>query len=237
MSKVVSISAPRDGKVMATVDVLLALDSREQARLTQLEKTISEGLRTFVTVGRALEEIRSRRLYRDTHGTFERYCEDRWSIGSNYANKQITAAKVVETLGTDVPIPDSEAQARQLAPLLSEPELLRDVWNEAQLDGKPTADKIEQIVRARLTAASVPNPPRRVRLRRPGGDARHEHVMNVISDLQRVAKKWTPEGCVSLAPPQAKKQLRQLQEIRDFLPDLIAAVEYRAATPHQFMGR
>lgn len=37
-------------------------------------------------------------------GTFEDYCNDRWGMARNYANKMIAAAEVVGNLGTIVPI-------------------------------------------------------------------------------------------------------------------------------------
>lgn len=105
----------------------------EYARLAELENTIEKGQQTFIEVGNALLEIRDTRLYRDTHSTFESYCRQRWGFERNYANKLVSAAEVVtllEPMGTTVPT--NEAQARELAPLLSEPDALRRVWADTQ---------------------------------------------------------------------------------------------------------
>jgi len=56
-------------------------------------------------------------MYRETHDTFEDYCRDRWHWGRNYVNKMIGASDVADSLGTTVPTPTSERQARPLAKL------------------------------------------------------------------------------------------------------------------------
>ncbi len=62
-----------------------ALTSSEATRLAELEEQISSGLATFVAVGQALLEVRDRRLYRQTHATFEAYCRERWGIGRSHS--------------------------------------------------------------------------------------------------------------------------------------------------------
>jgi hypothetical protein len=81
----------------------------EVTRFNELEQVISIGLGTFVQVGAALLEIRDSLLYRGTHGTFEEYCQDRWDIARNYANKLIAAASVVLNLGTNSTQPTHES--------------------------------------------------------------------------------------------------------------------------------
>jgi hypothetical protein len=46
-----------------------------------------------------------------------------------------------------LPAPASEAVARELAPLLDEPEKLREVWSAAidTFDGQPTAKQVREI--------------------------------------------------------------------------------------------
>lgn len=62
---------------------------------------------------------RSRRLYRETHDTFEAYCRDRWEMSRRNANRLIRGAETAEVLGpngvkpTDK-LPANEAQARPL---------------------------------------------------------------------------------------------------------------------------
>lgn len=117
----------------------------EESRLVELETTIERGLVTFVEVGAALMEIRDNRLYTSEFATFEAYCQERWSWGRNYVNKQIAAAKVAGTLGTIVP---NEAVARELASI-DEPERVREVWTEAvdRHGSEPTAAEVREIAR------------------------------------------------------------------------------------------
>lgn len=94
-----------------------ALTKSEANRLDLLESQIKTGLSTFIDVGTALAEIRDARLYRESHGTFEEYCREKWGMNPRYANRVIGAALVAENLG---PMgPTTERQARELAPLLA----------------------------------------------------------------------------------------------------------------------
>lgn len=130
-----------------------ALSVPEGSRLAELEAVVEAGLQTFVEVGLALGEIRDRRLYQATHDTFENYLDDRWSMSRSRGYRLIDGARVAELVS---PIGDiaNEAQARELVPLLNEPELLTEAWEEAVQvsDGKPTATVVAQAVkRRRLT--------------------------------------------------------------------------------------
>lgn len=110
--------------------------------LEENEAIIERGLATFIEVGNALAEIRDNRLYRESHGTFEGYCRDRWGWNRNYANKVISAADV----GTNVPI-DNEGQARALSPLRDDPDAMTAAYQAAQ--AKAAAED------ARLTASRI----------------------------------------------------------------------------------
>jgi hypothetical protein len=50
--------------------------------------------------GKALAELRDRRLYRSTHKTFEQYCKDRFGYTRIAASYKIAAATVMENLLT-----------------------------------------------------------------------------------------------------------------------------------------
>lgn len=123
-------------------------------RLKELEHVIEEGLTTFVRVGRALQEIRNRRLYRETHRTFEDYCRERFGIGRHYAYRQIRGAEITAVLDdvdscqqTDR-LPANEAQARPLTTV--EPMEARRAWAmavEAAGDSQPTSSEVAAAVR------------------------------------------------------------------------------------------
>jgi len=123
------------------------MSQEETAELKRLENVIARGLRTFVEVGQALAEIRTKHLYAGTHTTFDHYCRERWGMSRSYAHRTIEAAQVTAML----PIgnaPRSEAVARELAPLRSDPVLLEKVWSTATAEhDKPTAMQVRAIRR------------------------------------------------------------------------------------------
>lgn len=114
------------------------LTPAESATLARLEATIEKSV---VTVGKALAEIRDRRLYRDHYSTFENYVRTRWGHSRQWAHLQIKAAEVAAQLSTPVDIPE-----RVLRPLASiEPAKRREVWERAQASagsGRVTEDHV-----------------------------------------------------------------------------------------------
>ena len=56
------------------------LDTVERSKLRKLESVVAEGISSFVVVGEALKEIRDAKLYRESHKTFEKYVDDKWSM-------------------------------------------------------------------------------------------------------------------------------------------------------------
>jgi hypothetical protein len=87
----------------------------EKERLAQLEAVVERGLTTFVEVGEALMEIRSARLYRETHSTFEVYCRERFGFSDSRGRQLIAAAKTVTTVTElGLPVPKTEWEARRM---------------------------------------------------------------------------------------------------------------------------
>lgn len=69
-------SANTEGSTNPDNDLTPAeIDSRNR-----LEAVAQHGLGTFVQVDKALAEIRDRRLYRDSHRSFETYVRERWGV-------------------------------------------------------------------------------------------------------------------------------------------------------------
>jgi len=107
------------------------MDSIELSRLTECERVIERGMKTFTEVGAALMEIREGKLYRQDFGTFEDYCRERWNFTQQYATGLIRATNVIENLKTETMVsvfPVSERQARPLTRL--EPEQQRQAWQQ-----------------------------------------------------------------------------------------------------------
>jgi hypothetical protein len=101
--------------------------------LAQNEEIITRGQRTFIEVGNALMEIREQRQYKDAGYTdFDTYCRERWGWSKRHANRIVETAEVVLQLGPIGPAPQTEGQARPLAPLRSDPPAMREAWQDAQ---------------------------------------------------------------------------------------------------------
>jgi hypothetical protein len=190
------------------------LTPSEQQQLTELETAIERGFQTFLEVGAALAAVRDARLYRAEYATFEDYCQARWGMTRRNANHLIGAVDVVETLGTTVPKPTNERQARALGKV---PEAERpEVWQEAheRSGGKPTARLIEQIASERTQQASdqpAPAAPRAAPASRP--------------DTAPETAPETAQRPVHSATPLEVAELQQrLQSAMDEIKDLKAQV-------------
>jgi hypothetical protein len=100
----------------------------DRERLSRLEAVLEANQRNFYEVGRALEEIRERRLYRRIgFDRFEDYVKSRWDMGLSHSYRLIDAYKVVKHLSPiGEVLPLNEAQARCLTKL--DPCDQRQVW-------------------------------------------------------------------------------------------------------------
>ncbi len=115
-------------------DATKPLSDVEFNDLCRLEQVIAAGVAHFVAVGEALAEVRTRGLYRATHGTFEAYCRGRWKLSDRHVQRLMGAAEVVRDLQRSGPdpigsprlLPQNERQARTLAG--AEPEHRAPAW-------------------------------------------------------------------------------------------------------------
>lgn len=141
------------------VDEATDLTTTERAELGRYEAVIKRGLETFVAVGNALLAIRRDRLYRATHATFEAYCQQRWQMTPDYANKLVGAAGVVGNLeaGNTIVLPTTESQARPLTRL--EPEQQVEAWSNAVDDAQGKVPTAAQVTKAAAEFAP-PKPPK-----------------------------------------------------------------------------
>ncbi len=130
------------------------LTKLERLRLTELESIVEPGLKTFDEVGKALEEIRNQKLYRETERTFQAYCRNKWNIARRTAYQLIDAARVMENLAEiGIPKPTKESQVRPLTKL--DPELQIKIWEEAlelATNGKPTGAAVKKLVDGHLSS-------------------------------------------------------------------------------------
>ncbi|MGA2464998.1 MAG: hypothetical protein ABSH06_11685 [Thermodesulfobacteriota bacterium] len=140
----------------------LTLTSDEQNELIRLETIIENGRKSFIEVGTALMKIRNEKLYRETHRNFEEYCREKWGMTRRYANNLIASTKVIENLGTIVPIqPTAESQVRPLTNL--PPDQQQEVWSQA-VETAPEGKVTAKHVRATAEAAKPPKKKRATNL-------------------------------------------------------------------------
>lgn len=129
------------------------------ARLMEHERTIEQGLATFVDVGLALAAIRDGQMYQAKgFDTFEAYCSKRWGISRSRAYQMLDAAAVVEAVSTngghDAPL--NERQVRELAPLArTDPKAAAKVWAEVRAESADTGDApTARAIRAKVRAVA-----------------------------------------------------------------------------------
>ncbi|MFN6567174.1 hypothetical protein [Dendronalium sp. ChiSLP03b] len=135
------------------------LTEQEQSDRLHLERKVE---RAFFEAGKALSELRDRRLYRSTHSTFEEYCKDRFGYNRSRSYQLIDAAIVVDNLHkcpqfVDI-LPTAEGQVRPLTKL--ETEQQQQVWQAAveKAGGKvPSGRIVKDIVQRIIERTQVPN--------------------------------------------------------------------------------
>ncbi len=128
------------------VEVVEELSPEEAADRQRLELRVE---RAFYESGLALKELRSRRLYRSTHKSFEQYCLDRFGFQRRYPYYLIDAVDVVDNLCTNSAqiLPNKETQVRPLTKL--NPDEQCQIWLQAvdQAGGKvPPARIVKDLV-------------------------------------------------------------------------------------------
>jgi hypothetical protein len=80
---------------VAQLRSLEQLTPDEQRDRYQLELQVEQA---FYRAGKALSQLRQRRLYRSTHRTFEAYCQDRFGFTRRYSDYLIAGVVVVDNL-------------------------------------------------------------------------------------------------------------------------------------------
>jgi hypothetical protein len=146
------------------------LSEEEQSDRLHLEQKVE---RAFYEAGKALMELRNRRLYRSTHKTFEDYCRDRFDHSRQQSNYLIAAAEVYDNLTTNgcqimenedlttnvtQILPTSERQVRPMTKL--EPQQQQQAWRLSvqEASGKvPTGRIVKDVVQRIMETTQVPN--------------------------------------------------------------------------------
>ena len=93
------------------------LSASEIEERNRLENTVQQA---FYQAGQALKQLRDRKLYRETHATFEAYVRDRFDYSKRAAYYLISASEVIENLKSEPLVhllPSKERQCREIARL------------------------------------------------------------------------------------------------------------------------
>lgn len=170
----------------------------ENRHLASLEKRIASGLQTFREVGSALLEIRDKRLYRETHSSFESYCSEKWGLDRGRAYQLMGAATVSVVLGRPEKL-GNEAQARELVPLVTEdPDIAKKVWAEVETrseeSGKPVTASLIRKVKAEM---------------RPGGESAPAQTPTerLVQDMVRLVNTYQRWNELKPRPNIGERQL------------------------------
>ena len=130
-----------------------SLSESEKAERDDLERTVQQA---FFVAGQALKALRDKRLYRESHATFESYVRDRFDytraaayylIKSSIVYENLQCQQFVDTNKSTNILPTKESQCRPLAKL--SPERQREVWQTAvdKAEGKvPSARIVKGII-------------------------------------------------------------------------------------------
>ena len=166
-----------------------ALTSSERRDLETLEGVVQRGITTFIEVGRALAEIRDRRLYRQTHGTLEDYCHEKWLLSRTRAYRLIDAAAVVSPMG-DIEPPSNERQARELAPLKGDEAEVVAAWREA----KAKAEELGTPLTAKVVRNAVRKRVARVERERRNAEVQERHMDSRCDGCGRTPRELEDAG-------------------------------------------
>jgi hypothetical protein len=136
------------------------LSEAESVRLAELEEVVDRSVQTSLKAGAALREIQADRLYRQSHATFEDYARDRYGFEKSHTYRLIQAAHVIEVLSPRGDAPSAEKHARDLVPLLAEPERMAAVWRAATSTAAAASRKVtaEDVRNARKQFTAAPEP-------------------------------------------------------------------------------
>jgi hypothetical protein len=98
------------------------------------------------------------------YNSWAEYCQQEFKMGKTRSYQLLQAAQVINQLTkVDSPkvisqVPESERIARELVPLLGNPEALDEAWNEAveMAGGVPTAQTVREVVSRKLALVPLP---------------------------------------------------------------------------------
>ena len=205
--------SPQENPALATIDVtaveITELTEQEQSDRLHLERRVEQA---FFEAGKALTELRDRRLYRSTHKTFEDYCRERFGFSRRQPYHLIEAAVIFDNLVEKCErsvhiLPTNEWQIRPLSKL--DPDIQPEAWEQAveSANGKvPSHRIVKDAVQRIMERTQVPNTYQlgevcqilakdNPELRRKGGCW---GIVSQVNEFNCTVKTWNGEYTVGL---------------------------------------
>jgi hypothetical protein len=193
------------------------LSASEKEIFERMEGVVQSHLESFSKAGDALVAIRDGRLYRETHGTFEDYCRERWEMSKTQANRLISAAAVIHNIekvkeSKDIAEHLSESAVRPLTGLTpaQQQKVIRKVVEQAppEMAGRSrvTARLVQTIARA-----TVPKAFKKVKTNGKQRPAASDLIRK--SELVSGINKWEKDNRRQLDRLSARDALKAVREI------------------------
>ncbi|MHC5596061.1 MAG: hypothetical protein ACYTXC_08915 [Nostoc sp.] len=225
------------------------LTEEEQSDRLYLERRVE---RAVFEAGKALAQLRDRRLYRSTHSTFEEYCKDRFGFERRHPYRLIEASAVFDNLMKMCPnwtqneddpdivnseqrqiLPTSEGQVRSMTKL--EPQEQQEVWLRAvELAGGkvPTGRIVKDVVQRIMEKTKVPNTYQIGEvcqiLVKDNPELRGKGscwaIVSAVNDFSCTVKMWDGEYTVGLQHLKSFNYLPQECEQMQLISDRISRV-------------
>ncbi|MEH1918224.1 hypothetical protein [Nostoc sp.] len=151
---------PGSATITVTAVEVTELTQEEQSDRLHLERKVE---RAFFEAGKALMELRDRKLYRSTHKNFEEYCRDRFGHNRRQSYLLMDAAVIFDNLEqkcdrNDHILPTNEWQIRPLSKL--DPDIQPEAWEQAveSANGKvPSHRIVKDAVQRIMERTQAPN--------------------------------------------------------------------------------
>jgi hypothetical protein len=151
---------PASATITVSAVEVTELTEDEQSDRLHLERRVE---RAFFEAGKALMELRDRKLYRSTHKTFEDYCQDRFGYSRRQPYHLIEAAVIFDNLVEKCErsvhiLPTNEWQVRPLTKLDSD--IQPEAWEQAvdSANGKvPSHRIVKDVVQRIMERTKIPN--------------------------------------------------------------------------------
>ena len=151
---------PASATITVSAVEVTELTEDEQSDRLHLERRVE---RAFFEAGKALMELRDRKLYRSTHKSFEDYCQDRFGYSRRQPYHLIEAAVIFDNLVEKCErsvhiLPTNEWQVRPLTKLDSD--IQPEAWEQAvdSANGKvPSHRIVKDVVQRIMERTKIPN--------------------------------------------------------------------------------